>query len=147
MTFDGYAERTAIMTELQTLVGGRVSKGLPDDQQLARFSVNGLIKPYINVQFGRPVPTSGDRAMGVGEDRQPYIMAFTVECYGPDSDSAERTAVAVTNLLINFVPNEPNSGRIKGAGGYAYGKPLEANKPTRFSEDCFFAVLINQSTD
>lgn len=147
MTFDGYAERTAIMAELKQLAGGRVEQGLPDDLQVQRFAENGLIKPYINVQFGRPIPTTGDRGAGVGERKQPYLMAFTVECYADTADTAGRLAAAVTNLLIDFVPNEPNSTGIKGAGGYSYTKPIQQNKPTRFSEDCFFTVVINQSTD
>lgn len=147
MTFDGYAERTAIMTELGQLAGGRVVQGLTDDEQVARFTENGIIKPYINVQFGRPIPTTGDRGMGVGEAKQPYIMAFTVECYAGDADTAGRLAAAVMNLLIDFIPNSPNSTGIKGAGGFNYGKPILQNKPTRFAEDCYFTLGINQSTD
>lgn len=146
MTFDGYAERTAIFEHLKQLAGGRVERGLPDDLQLEKYTENGLVKPYINVQFGRPIPTTGDRGM-VGERKQPYLMAFTVECYGPTSDHAERLAAAVTNLLIDFVPNPPNSSGIKGSGGYNYTRPVLQNKPTRFEEGCYFTVLINQSTD
>jgi hypothetical protein len=145
MTFDGYAERTAIMAELQQLAGGRVERGLTDDLQLEKFVSNGLVKPYINVQFGRPIPTTGDRGMGVGERKQPYMMAFTVECFGPTADTAERLAAGVTNLLIDFVPNAPNSGGIKGAGGFNYVKPILQNKPTRFAEDCHFTLLLNLS--
>lgn len=147
MTFDGYAERTAIMAELKQLAGGRVERGLPDDLQLEKYTENGLVKPYINVQFGRPIPTTGDRGMGVGEAKQPYIMAFTVECYGPTADHAERLAVAVTNLLIDFIPNPPNSSGIKGSGGFSYTKPILQNKPTRFAEDTFFTLSLNLSTD
>jgi hypothetical protein len=147
VTFDGYAERTAILNELKQLAGGRVEQGLPDDLQLQKYTENGLIKPYINVQFGRPIPTTGDRGMGVGERKQPYLMAFTVECYAADADTAGRTAAAVTNLLIDFVPNGPNSGGVKGAGGFNYTKPIQQSKPTRFAEDCFFTVLLNLSTD
>lgn len=146
MSFDGYAERTAIFTALEALAGGRVYRGVTDNVQLEHFN-SGAIKPYINVQFGRPIPTAGDRGMGVGEDKQPYLMAFTIECYGADGDTAERLAADVTNLLINFTPNPPNSGPIKGAGGFSYTKPIEQSRPTRFAEDCFFQVLINQSTN
>lgn len=147
MTFDGYAERTAIFNELKQLAGGRVERGLPDDTLLEKYTENGLIKPYINVQFGRPIPTTGDRGAGVGERKQPYLMAFTVECYGPTADHAERLAAAVTNLLIDFVPNAPNSGGVKGSGGYNYTRPVLQNKPTRFIEGCFFTLLLNLSTE
>jgi hypothetical protein len=140
------AESDAIMARLATLAGGRVEEGLTDDMLLARYAVSGVIKPYINVQFGAPIPSPLDRGMGVGEDKQPYVLAFTVECYGADSRTARLLAVAVRNLLINWEPNGTNANPIKGSGGYSYTRPIEQSKPTRFEEGCFFVVTINQST-
>lgn len=139
------AERANIHARLKTLADGRAHRGLPDDEAVERFP-DGSVKPYMVVQFGRPIPAAGERGMGVGERGQPYIMAFTVGCFAAVSESAEELAAAVGNLLIDFLPNGINADPIKGAGGYSYTRPIQQNRPSKFEEGCYFTTVINLST-
>lgn len=139
MAFDGAVERNNIYTKLLTLAGGRVHRGIPDDEMLERFA-NGKVKPYIIVMFGRPIPRLRDRGMGVGERGQPYIMAVSVIAFAASQTDTEATAAAVTDLLLGWNPNPGNATELAGGGGYAFNAIDAESKPSQFKEATQFEV-------
>lgn len=139
----GYTERQNILAQVADLAGGRIFDGKPSDQQLAKSG--GQVKPYAIVMFGRPIPATGDRGMGVGEEKQPYIMACTFACIASIQDDAARLAARITERLIGWLPNGDNATPMKGAGGFSYQRFIAANMPSLFEEQASFETTINLS--
>lgn len=144
-SYTGFTERQNIMAQIATLANGRVFEGMPNDTQIPKK--DGQIQPYIVAMFGRPVPSATDRGMGVGEKKQPYIMAMTFACIAATADLAGRLAARVTERLLDFLPNGDNASPIKGAGGFAYQHIIASNSPSRFEEQPSFETTINLSPD
>ena len=141
MSFDGKAERAAIMTRYSALAGGRGFKTeVPGTVTLPRFT-DQRIKPYYVVRFATPFATERQRSI-MGEAAQPHILAFTVLAYGGDADAAEALQVEVAKLSVGWQPT-PNATPIKATGGYAQSVADTGSYPMRFLEMGFYRTIVN----
>ena len=146
MSVDGILERKAVMARLKTLAGGRVFKGVPDDETHKRFE-DGSIKLYFVVLFSVPEPMVMGRSMTGGDSETPHSFVITVTAYADDADTAEQGAVAVRGLLRDWSPNAATATPFSGLGGYITNNSDARKKPTRFSEGSHFTCEINLGAD
>lgn len=145
MSVDGMIERAAIVARLQTLAGGRVYRGIPDDETHARFS-GGEVRPYYAITFGVPYPVERGKTMGAGDRQTPHIMRTTIIAFAGDQETAEQAGADGRNLLRDWQATATCTplASLGGANGTnSDGK----KKPTRFDETSFFTTIINMGPD
>lgn len=145
MSFDGIAERRAIISRLKVLCGGRVYEGMRDEVDLKRHD-DGSVKPYITVMFATPFASQKERGMGVGESGQPHILRMTVTAFGGDASDVGDTVAEIVKLLLDFQPNGSNATPLAAKGGFSFSRRDAQSKPTRFAQSAFFSTTINMST-
>ena len=145
MSYDGLIERKAIMERVENLAGGRVMKGVADDETHRRF-LDGSVKPYICMLFSTPFPVDAGRTMTAGDVDTPHVVTVTAVAYAGDPDTAEITGAALRRRLVDFQPT-PTSTTLKGEGGYDSNNGDGKRKPTRWDDGSSFSYLINMGPD
>lgn len=126
-SFDGQAEATAIVTQLETV--GLVLEDVPDDYEFPA-DWTGAPAPYMVVDFGDPVPTARGRGVGVGEQGQPQILPFQVTIIGPSKSAIRDLKAAADSALVGWSPSATNSTAIKARGGAPMPTLAVENKPS-----------------
>lgn len=138
--FDGAAETTAIIAHAETLAGGRIFDGVPDDAEMPLFP-DGTVKPFIAILTSDPVPKATGRGLGK-EPVQPHIMAVAFVCVTSNTTDSRNLAAAVTDLFLGWAPTATSDEMI-GAGGQGF--PLQATDytPTRIVRTRRFTLTLN----
>lgn len=141
MSTDGGFERASIEARgAAFLLGGRFYPSVPDEAVLERFA-SGAIKPYAVVHYGIIYASPDSRSM-MGEEDQPHVMPFSVECIAADAESARAAAGAVRALYVGWEPS-PGSESIVAPGGTSYRDRDSGGAPTRYREVVALETVIN----
>ena len=141
----GGLEQKAVLERAKTyLVGGRVFDYLPDEYELARDD-SGQVRPYVVIHFGtvRALPT--DRSLE-GEEEQPHLMPFTVECWASTYEAARAVAGAVRQTFVGWAPTS-SGGEITSPGGQSFRDRDSSGLPTRYLEAVALETIINAGSN
>lgn len=143
--FTGLEEQAYILGPnpgIGDLCSGRVwETQAPDYIELPRDD-DGRALPYLVVTFQTPFASSQGRSIAVGEQRQPYMMAFMVTALSGDVNWSKQANAAVSRRLVGARPSD-TAGEIKSVAGFSYFQSDTASRPTRFSSGTWFQVPIN----
>lgn len=140
--FDGLAEADAILERGKTLVGGRVSEGIPDDSVLELMDDgSGRVKPFIGVLFGEPIPVLRDRTI-MGEREQPHLLPISFVTVAADATTARTVSAALLRLYEDWQPSPSASGMVP-AGGYQFGTKSTETKPGQYTRVRQMTTIIN----
>lgn len=141
MSTDGGFERASIEARgAAFLLGGRFYPSVPDEAVLERFA-SGAIKPYAVVHYGIIYASPDSRSM-MGEEDQPHVMPFSVECIAADAEAARAAAGAVRALYVGWEPS-PGSESIVAPGGTSFRDRDSGGAPTRYREVVALETVIN----
>jgi len=110
----------------------------PDDSKLP-FDANGMILPYVVIEFADMYETPG--AGGIMSSKYNVGESFiTVACVGPTQRSARQVADVVRNKLAGFIPED--AGELRLFGGSRYFASQDA-KPNRYVAEVSFNFIVN----
>lgn len=146
MAFDGRLEAAGVTARLLPLAGGRVHRGIVDDEQLAIDPASGEVRPYISLRFNAPIAKGSDRSME-GERTQPYLYSGIVECWAPTEGVAADLAAAALDLLLGFAPGGDNSSELRLRGGGDFRFKDSATRPSLRMSQITWECEINMSID
>ncbi|MDF2915903.1 MAG: hypothetical protein K0S70_120 [Microbacterium sp.] len=147
MALDTVPEEDAILQRLKAnLWSGRVYDELPDETDLARDTVTGLILPYIVLTFGTLFPSGQDQSIE-GAAQQPHVLPFVAECWGATKNDARAGGTGVIKLLTGWRPSENNASEITLTGGGGGFANYDQGRPVRFLRPVAGSCLVNMSID
>ena len=138
MSLNLLAVQDDIVAHLRTLPQDVYETTAPDDSKL-KFDTNGMILPYIVVEYADlyPVINGGGIVSSRYDVKESFII---VSCVGPTERSARQVANVVRDKLTGYKPVD--SGELMHAGGsvsYASQDP----KPNRYVAEMSFTFLTN----
>ena len=128
----------AIAAKLRELAQDVYETSAPEDSKL-RFDSNGMILPYIVVEFADmydSIETGGILSTRY-DVKTSYIV---VSCVAPTERSARQVAELVRDKLTGFVPVDAGELTQTG-GGVAYA--TQDQKPNRFTAELAFTFPVN----
>lgn len=138
MSHTGAAERAAVLAQLGTIGGGKVTDSLSD---AAVMSKEG--RPYLFASFGQPVPVGGTRTMAESAAEQPHRVRFMVQAIAHDHDAAQRLDDRVRDLLVGWSANA-TSTEVEGLPNIGVGPDIDIGpKPTIYRFASRFTFDIN----
>lgn len=138
MALDLLAVQDSIVNKLRELPQDVYETAVPDDSKL-RFDSNGMILPYIVIEYSDMYEMAN--ANGILSGRMDTKMSYVVvSCVGPTERSARQVANLVRDKLTGFVPTDAGEMRLSG-GGVSYTKP-EA-KLNRYMNELAFTFPVN----
>ena len=138
MSLDLLAVQDDIVAELRTLAQDVYETSAPDDSRL-KFDSNGMILPYIIVEFSDMYPAVGGNGIVSSKYdlKQSYIL---VTCIAPTERSARQVANLVRAKLSGFQP--VNSGEMTQYGG-SVSYVVQDSKPNRYISELGFNFTTN----
>lgn len=138
MSLNLLAVQDDIATELRTLAQDVYETSAPDDSKL-KFDVNGMILPYIVIEYSDLYPSiSGNGILSSKYDIKASFIIVT--CIGPTERSARQVANVVREKLTGYKPVD--SGELVQAGGSVSYVSQDA-KPNRYVAELAFTFLTN----
>lgn len=137
MSLNLLAVQDQITEKLRELAQDVYETAAPDDNKL-RFDSNGMILPYIVVQYSDMY--EGMDSRGITSSRFDTKVSYAdILCIGPTERSARQVAELVRDKLLGFVPSDAGELRTEGGARYA---SLDA-KPNRFVSEISFTFPVN----
>lgn len=138
MSLNLLAVQDAIVTQLNTLAQDVYPTSAPDDSKL-RFDSNGMILPYIVVEFADMYESTqaGGILSSKYDVKESYIVVL---CIGPTERSSRQVANAVRQNLTGFKPDD--AGELTLAGG-GQGYTQQENKSGRYISEVAFMFPVN----
>lgn len=138
MSLDLLSVQDAIVTKLGELAQDVYETTAPDDTRL-RFDTNGMILPYIVVEFA-DMYDSADGAGIISTKYDVKTSYIVVSCVGPTQRSARQVTQLVREKLTGFTPS--NAGELTLAGG-GLSYTVADSKPNRFVSEIGFTFKVN----
>lgn len=127
-----------IIAKLRELSQDVYETSAPDDSKL-RFDSNGMILPYIVVEFSDMYEAAG--AAGILSSKYDVKTAYiVVSCIGPTERSVRQVAELVRNKLTGYIPTDAGEMRLF-SGGLSYAQAEQ--KPNRFTTELAFTFSVN----
>ena len=138
MSLNLLAVQDEIIAKLNELPQDVFETSAPDDTKL-KFDVNGMVLPYIVVEFSDmyDAPTGAGILSSRYDIKVSYII---VSCVAPTQRSSRQVAQMIREKLTGFKPNDAGELQLSGAG-LAYTIPDA--KPNRFISELAFTFPVN----
>lgn len=136
---DPIVEQDIIVAAVDSAMAQTVYEGVPD--ATLENHVNGVLVPYIAIDFGTPIATANDRGI-VGEQTQPYSMRVAIACVGPTSRISRQISGKIAQTMTGFKAN-PNSGHLRMIGGASYTVQFSETLPTSYISEAYFSYVSN----
>jgi hypothetical protein len=138
MSLDLLSVQDEITTKLKELAQDVYETTAPDDSRL-RFDINGMILPYIVVEFADMYDDT--TASGILSSRYDVKTSYiVVSCVGPTQRSARQVTQLVRDKLTGFIPSDAGELTLAGGGlSYTVADP----KPNRFVSEIGFTFKVN----
>ena len=144
MSLDTTTEEKNILARVRAnAVGGRVHEMLPDEEQIERDPITGMVKPYIILTFGEVFPLGTDRSI-LGAAEQPHVLPIIGECWGATVNEARGAAVALRLLFTGWAPSADNASEIELSGGGRFTS-YDRGRPVRYMRSVAASCVINMS--
>jgi len=138
MSLNLLAVQDDITAKLRELPQDVYETSAPDDTRL-RFDVNGMVLPYIVVEYADMYESLN--AAGIVSSKYDVKTSYIiVSCIGPTERSARQVAGMVRDKLTGYIPTD--AGEMKLAGGGVSYATQEA-KPNRFTSELAFTFPVN----
>lgn len=138
MSLNLLAVHDEIATKLRELAQDVYETSAPDDSKL-RFDANGMILPYIVIEYSDMYPATEGR--GIVSSRYDVGQSFiVVSCVGPTERSVRQVADLVRGKLLGFKPSD--AGELVPSGGGAAYTEQDA-KPNRYISELGFTFMVN----
>jgi len=138
MTLNPYVEQELITARLESVMAQTVYEDVPDavDTQYS----NGLIIPYITVDYGMPFASAGGRSIAA-EEKQPTDQRVIFSSVAGSNNTAREITSKIVNEMTGFKASA-NSGPLRLVGGGAYTIQVE-NKPTEYVSEVYMLYASN----
>lgn len=138
MSLNLLAVQDEITAKLRELPQDVYETTAPDDARL-RFDANGMILPYIVVEFADMYDSP--LAAGIVSNKYDVKTSYiVVSCVGPTERSARQVADVVRNKLTGFAPADAGEMSLAG-GGLSY--TVADSKPNRYVSELGFTFPVN----
>lgn len=138
MSLNILAVHDQIATKLKELPQDVYETSAPDDSKL-RFDANGMILPYIVIEYSDMYP--GTEGKGIISSKYDVGQSFIiVSCVGPTERSVRQVADLVRNKLVGFKPTDAGE-LVPSGGGAAYTE--QDPKPNRYITELGFTFMVN----
>lgn len=138
MSLNLLAVQDDITAELRTLPQDVYETSAPDDSKL-RFDANGMVLPYIVIEFADLYPSINGN--GIVSSKYDLKESFVViSCIGPTERSARQVANMVRSTLTGYTPVD--SGQLVQAGG-SISYASQDSKPNRYIAELTFTFSTN----
>ena len=102
--------------------------------------VNGVLTPYVVIEYGQPVGVADGRSISVEQD-QPTIQRVAVSCVASNGKVAREIASKVAGVGVGFIASN-NVGPLRLIGGATLTQRVES-RPTVFVSEVYFNYLSN----
>jgi hypothetical protein len=127
-----------IADRLRELAQDVYETSAPDDSKL-RFDANGMILPYIVLEFSDMYELAG--ASGIVSSRYDTKASYViVSCVGPTERSVRQVAELVRDKLTGYIPVGAGEMKLSG-GGVSYAQA--ESKPNRYVSEIAFTFPVN----
>jgi hypothetical protein len=138
MSLNLLAVQDDIAAKLRELAQDVYETTAPDDSKL-RFDSNGMILPYIVIEFSDMYDSLN--ASGILSSRFDVKTSYAlVSCVAPTERSARQVAEVVRDKLTGYSPTDAGEMRLSG-GGIAYS--TKDSKPNRYISELAFTFPVN----
>lgn len=138
MSLNILAVHDQIATKLKELPQDVYETSAPDDSKL-RFNANGMILPYIVIEYSDMYPAPEGR--GIVSSKYDVGQSFIiVSCVGPTERSVRQVADLVRDKLTGFKPTD--AGELTPSGG-GVGYTAQDPKPNRYITELGFTFMVN----
>ena len=138
MALDLLAIQDDIVAKLRELPQDVYETAVPDDSRL-RFDTNGMILPYIVIEYSDMYENPG--ANGILSTRMDTKTSYViVSCVGPTERSARQVANLVRDKLTGYTPVDAGEMKLSG-GGASYTMP--EGKLNRYVNELSFTFPVN----
>lgn len=138
MTLNPYVEQELITAKLESVMAQTVYNDVPD--AVDTEYVNGVIVPYITVDYGMPFASAGGRSIAV-EEKQPTDQRVIFSSIAGSNGVARQITSRIVSEMTGFKPSD-NSGPLRLVGGGAYTIQME-NKPTEYVSEVYMLYASN----
>ena len=138
MSLNLLAVQDEITAKLRELPQDVYETSAPDDSKL-KFDTNGMILPYIVIEFADMYDSPQDA--GIISTRYNLKTSYAVvSCVAPTERSARQVADMVRNKLTGYSPVDAGELSLAG-GGLSY--TVADSKPNRFVSELGFTFPVN----
>lgn len=138
MSLNLLAVQDNITAKLRELSQDVYETTAPEDSKL-RFDANGMILPYIVIEFADMYESTG--AAGIVSSRLDVKTSYiVVSCIAPTERSARQVAELVRDKLTGYVPTDAGELVLSG-GGIAF--TAQEAKPNRYIAELAFTFPVN----
>jgi hypothetical protein len=138
MALDLLTIQDDITARLRELPQDVYETAVPDETKL-RFDANGIILPYIVIEYSDMYEMPG--ANGILSTRIDTKMSYAVvSCVGPTERSVRQVANLVRDKLTGYVPADAGEMKLAG-GGVSYTMP--ESKLNRYMNELSFTFPVN----
>jgi hypothetical protein len=137
MSLNLLAVQDQIVVKLNELSQDVYETSVPDEKKL-RFDANGVLLPYIVVEFSDMEP--GGNIGGILSSKYDVMSSsIVVSCVGPSERSVRQVAGLVRDKLIGYTPTD--AGELRPAGGISYTNSDQ--KVNRYVSELGFIFAVN----
>ena len=102
--------------------------------------VNGVLTPYVVIEYGQPVGVADGRSISVEQD-QPTIQRVAVSCVASSGKVAREIASKAATVGVGFVASA-NVGPLRLVGGGNFTQRVES-RPLVYVAEVYFTYLSN----
>lgn len=132
-----------IKEHIETLVEYKVyTAEIPADEALT-FDENGVMDPFVVVNFGGPVRAAKDRGL-VSAKHDATILFITLDCYAAREWDAIEIKGYLVEELTGWVPE--GATELVPMGGMTYSRASNRVRPTQYIEATSFQCFSNLSS-
>jgi hypothetical protein len=139
MTLNPYADQGALTAYFTAQLAQDVLEdGFPEpgDQEWT----NGVLKPYVVIDFGMPVATADGRSIA-GEEKQPTVQRVVLSAVASSGKVARQIAGKIVESGTGFMASS-NTGPLRLVGGGQFTQQVE-NRPSVYVSEVYFLYWGN----
>jgi len=139
MTLNPYSDQEALAAFFRSeLAQDVLEDGFPEPGEMTW--VNGVLVPYVVIDFGAPVAAAGGRSIA-GEEKQPTSQRVVLSAVASSGKVAREIAGKITEVGTGYMASS-NTGPLRLIGGGQFGQVVE-NRPTVHVSEVYFLYLGN----
>ncbi len=139
MTLNPFSDQEALVAYFQgQLAQDVLEDGFPEPGEMTW--VNGVLVPYVVIDFGMPVATADGRSIA-GEEKQPTVQRVVLSAVASSGKVAREIAGKIVEVATGYSISN-NTGPLRLVGGGNFTLQVE-NRPSVYVSEIYLTSLSN----
>lgn len=139
MTLNPFSDQEALVVYFQgELAQDVLEDGFPEPGEMTW--TNGVLVPYVIIDFGMPVATADGRSIA-GEEKQPTVQRVVLSAVASSGKVAREIAGKIVQVGTGYMASS-NTGPLRLVGGGQFTMQVE-NRPSVYVSEVYYTYWSN----